>query len=324
MNTKIKRWDYSPKKYGLASQNEPARDCLIECNVRLYPDMLQAYKKFAELFHLGMDQFILCNGGENAMKQALLAIKPKDLTWFVPTWKMPEVFCAALDIEPIMKEFKYDPEARQIYTPDLEKGGDCFYSNYSNSSLFHYEGRTEHSLFGWNKNFKTTIIDLTYLNFKEMQMVMQADHILENENAILIGSFDKLIGGGLRLGFVVFNKKWNDKMQLQREQYINMCAYNWLLRTLPMDLKNWNSNPLQQRLYDECFPNLPPDWSFNNNRITVPYHVEANLNEVHFEIDGKQFTKFGIPQESDKESLDKLFWILKDLMFEKEIPHDSE
>ena len=316
---KLKRWGYTPKKYGVASQNEPAADVYIDCNVRLYPDMLQAYRKFASLMDLSLDQFILCNGGENAMKTALLALKPKDLTWFAPTWKMPEVLCSALDILPVIKNFEYDPIKREIFTPKLddEVKGDCFYSNYGNSSLFSYSGGIESAIIGWNTNFKSTIIDLTYLNYKEMK---QAIHslLIGSPNNIIIGSFDKMIGCGLRLGFVIYNPKYNDAMQLQREQYINMCAYNWLLRVIEKDFETiYPQNPLRDKLNENCFPVLPSDWSFNDNYISVPYYIEANLNEAHFEISGHQFTKFGIP--ACKEDVDRLYWILKELMFEKEI-----
>ena len=318
MENKLKRWGYAPKKYGVASQNEPAEDVYVDCNVRLYPDMILAYKKFAELFDLDLDQFILCNGGENAMKAALLALKPKDLTWFVPTWKMPEVLCAALDIKPVMKNFQYDQEKREIFTPRLTEDvkGDCFYSNYGNSSLFSYQGMYEPSLLGWNPSFKHTIIDLTYLDYKCMKNAV-GNLLRGSPDNIIIGSFDKAIGCGLRLGFVIFNPKYNDAMQLQREQYINMCAYNWLLSVVETDFDIfYQKNPLRDKLEENLisFMNLPTDWTLNNNYFTVPYNVELNLNEVHFKIGEKDFTKFGIPQESDKDSLNKIYWMVKSLL----------
>lgn len=309
---KITRWDYEPKKYGLASQNEPVEDLNISCNCRLYPDMKKAYDKFADLFNINKETtgFILANGCENVMKQVLLAMKPKNLTWFEPTWKMPEVFCAALGIKPRKYKFKYSHKDRKIYTPKLYRGGDCFYSNYGTSSLFHYYGNGEGSMIGANSRFKYTIIDVTYCDYSEMRI---AKHYVEDDpDTIIIGSFDKLAGCGLRLGFAIFNKKvWNERMQLQREQYINMCAFNWLQNITKMKLLyNIPKNPVRDYLAKNLI-HLPKNWSLSDNFITIAGHVKAraNLNPIYFEIDGQQFTKFGLP--STKYEKQQIYKIIK-------------
>ena len=308
---KITRFDYSPKKYGLASQNEPAQGVTISCDCRLYPDMKRAYDKFAQLFHID-DRvgFILTNGGENAMKQALLAIRPKNLTWFEPTWKMPEVFCAALDIKPRKKKFKYDAERKIIYTPKLYRGGDCFYSNYGITNAFEYYMEDEYSIIGLNYKFNYTIIDVTYQDF--MKMSFSKFMTNEHKNTIIVGSFDKLVGCGLRLGFVLFNKKvWNERMQLQREQYINMCAYNWLLNITRHELFEMPKNPIREYLLKMNNKQLPSNWSLTDNFITIPSHIKAkpSLNPEYFEIDGQQFTKFGMP--SNKYEKQEIYRILR-------------
>lgn len=294
---KITRWDYESKKYGLASQNEPVQEITISCDCRLYPDMKKVYDRFSSIFNLDTNKvgFILANGCENVMKQVLLAIRPKNLTWFEPTWKMPEVFCAALNIKPRKYKFEYDSQDKKIYTPKLYRGGDCFYSNYGTSSLFQYKANKEYSILGWNKRFKYTILDCTYCNFNEM---FSAVHYAElDKNTIVIGSFDKLVGCGLRLGFAIFPKKLNEAMQLQREQYINMCAYNWLMTTTIKALKyDIPKNPVKDYLKNRSIT-LPSNWSLTDNFITIPNHIETreSLNPVYFELDGQQFTKLGLP-----------------------------
>jgi len=304
---KLKRWGYQFKNYGIASQNEPASDILITCNCRLYPDMKKAYDRFGKLFNLEENEFILTNGGENAMKIALLALKPKSMAWFVPTWKMPEVFCAALDIKPIMLNFHQ--KEKEIYAEDIDKECDIFYSNMGTSSLFKYYGSSEH--LGFYENCRYQILDLTYMNFERIKFHLDCrkNHL---ENTIYIGSFDKLAGCGLRLGFIVFPKSFNDAMQLQREQYINMCAYEWLLNITKSQLKFLPSNPIQDFLEENAL-SLSKGWSLTDNFITIPQHIEANLNEVHFQIDGQEYTKFGQPSNDIEKRI--LFPIIKQALY---------
>ena len=64
---------YKEKKIGLSYQNEPPIKISIKQNIRLYPDMFNVYKSFQKIFNIEYDNFILSNGAENAIKNALLA-----------------------------------------------------------------------------------------------------------------------------------------------------------------------------------------------------------------------------------------------------------
>ena len=305
-----KREAYFPNPQGLSRQNEPATDILLSGYVRKYPDMFYAYRKFQQLFALPDDSFFLANGCENAMKNVLLALKPKSMVWATPTWRMPEVYAAALDFKLITKSYIFDYRDNSFHLPQdfYQTEADVLYDNFGITTCFMYN-------FDINKlaSSKATynIIDLTYRSFEDMQefISLLTTKPYGGDKNIIIGSFDKLVGGALRLGFAIFPQKLKDAMALQREQYINLLAFNYLL-----DTEEFNYyTPYKDKL-STLLENIPGSW-LTDNFLTVKGDIETALPCYKFSVSGFDFTRFGIP--SNIEEYRALEVVLKDLIYVK-------
>ena len=303
----IKRYDYKLRDYGLSGHNEPPQDRFIEVNVRNYPDMYQVYQRFSNIFGVKMNQFILGNGAENIIKNVLLAIKPKSLSWNYPTWNMLEVYCEALNIKPDNREFKLSDLS--IISGFTEKDKvDCYYTNLGKTSLFEYFNFP-------NPQANTYICDCTYTPLNIVHNILP--EILQNNRNILVGSLGKLYGAGLRLGFAIFNEDWNDRMQIQREQYLNQAACEFILNSL--DFGKQPDIPY----YKELKEFFPMDFcSLTSNYITLIGHIEANkgLNPFYFKVQGQEFTRFGLPNN------DTEFKALRNILlnYQRKVNHEYD
>jgi DNA-binding transcriptional MocR family regulator len=60
-----------------------------------------------------------------------------------------------------------------------------------------------------------TIVDISYVNINTIKYIFNKFDY--NGKIIYIGSFDKMIGCGLRCGFALFPTKYINDIQLQRE-----------------------------------------------------------------------------------------------------------
>lgn len=293
----LTREKYRQKKFGLSSQNEPCNDTFLGANVRKYPDMYYAYKKFQRIFDLEDDNFFLGNGCDNVIKNVLLALRPKTMLWHDPTWRMLHVYCEALRIKPFVKKYHYD--GKEFIPEDWDEKIDLFYDNDGITTQFTYTPRE----FDFSK-CKYILVDLTYKTLPEM--IRRIKEIKESKLAdktIIVGSFDKEIGGGLRLGYAIYPKKLHVDMELQREQYINMLAYTFLI--------NFDYNPVNHFTdiqLEEC------DY-LTNNFITIKGNVDTTLNCLHFNISGQDFTRFGIP--SNLEEKNALSTVIRDFIDER-------
>ena len=285
----LKRNEYVKKIYGLSTQNEPGNDCVVSCNVRQYPDMYYIYKKFGNYFNIESNTFFLSNGCENAIKNVLLAIKPKTMCWCIPTWGMMDVYCEALDIKPLKKEFKYDNIKSEFITPNLSDiKCDCLYTNCGFTNYFKYNFNTMDL---YNSDFNYNICDITYQNIGQMKSSIQV--LKQNPKNIIVGSFDKLVGCGLRLGFAIYSKELHDRMSLQREQFINSCAFEWFMNT------DFN---ISKNQYISKLKNIKNIHTINDNFITVVGNIDTTIPCVHFNVDGHDFTRFGIPNNYNEYS----------------------
>lgn len=293
--SEVKREEYVARKHGLSPSNEPADDLIITCNTRLYPDMYYGYQRFSKIFDLPLNRFFLGNGCENTMKNVLLAIKPKSLGWSTPTWRLPEVYCAAQQIKPINKQYVCVPlsEGRfAVVEPDWhDQHADVFYSCCGVTSCFPYF--SDH-VFGINRS-RYNILDVSYLTIEQIKDIIKK--VYNSENSIIVGSFDKLFGCGLRLGFAIYPEKLNDAMQLQREQFINCAAFEFL-----------TNHPVRtpaSKYYLQLQKMLKQD-SLTRNFIVLPGHIQCNLNAHYFQLRQRDtdkmqdFTRLGIPSTQEE------------------------
>lgn len=287
-------YTYKVDLNSLSLSNEPFEDYLGGTRLRQYPDILSVYNAFSTFMcNISLNRFILCNGGENAVKNTLLALKPKSLMYSVPTWGMIDVFCEALDIKPLRKNLEFNSllNCVQEQVPlDETKGVDCFYDCYKYNNLIGYTSNL-------NYNYtlaKYNILDVSYCTLQEIQSLIKKNY----RSTIIVGSFDKMFGVGLRLGFAIYPEHLNEQFQLQREQFLNYeaCIFlKWLESKSAKSLDNYIQNKLISRLeiFIKYIPLIPV--SVNFNFITYKSALEYNVNKRIFKIDNQYFTRFNYP-----------------------------
>ena len=285
------RNSYKSREKG--TSNEPAALKDFE-HLREYPDMKKYYQIFSDLIELPTNQFILANGGENAIKNTLLAIKPKNMFFSYPTWGMLDVYCEALDINPIRSELIVNEDG-DIFEDEkyfeMLDGVDCFYSCAGINNYVSYNPIIEDGNF-WR------ILDLTYHDWHSIKCHCAS---LNAEKEVVVGSFDKMLGCGIRLGFAVFPRQFNDRFQLQREQFLNYSACQILeyLEKNPEVLRRSNCQERAEKFWKTCLPAQIYKEDIitkTNNYITFRGNLDLNVPNIKFEIDGKKFTRIGISE----------------------------
>lgn len=297
----IKRDDYKPRIYGLSAHDEPGTDCILTANVREYPDMYYAYKRFGQLFDLENNTFMLANGCENAIKNVLLALNPSNVLWNTPTWRMWEVYSEALNFKLINNPFIYTGShfEERLYKDKV----DIYYCNAGITPSFKYNFDYEYL-----RQIKSryNIVDLTYKTAKEMYIKIK--ELKTNNKNIIVGSFDKIFGGGLRLGYAIYPKELHQVMSIQRENFINATAVNLLTSITDFSqLKN------ESKYKEELQTLITPRDFLTDNYLTICGDVESTLNCVKFSVDNYKFTRFGIP--NNDEEMNALKIVLNDYRF---------
>lgn len=272
----------------LSHKNEPGDSLNITVDVRQYPSMFEVYDAFEHM--MKTHYFILGNGFENVMKNVLLVLKPKTMGWVKPTWGMLDVYCEALNITPVNKTFEY--KDNRFVHPEFNDEVDVFYTTYSFNNLF------KHTNINLNTVKSTyNILDVSYLPLEKIKKLVKR----VDDKTIIIGSFDKMYGCGVRFGFAIYPKYLHNDIQLQREQYINSIAEEIIL----------SYHKPNHVWYNKVKKLLPENSIISYNYITIPFEYNGNEYHKSFTIDGKTFTRFGIPH--NQKTYDKLKDILNDL-----------
>jgi len=275
----------------ISSSNEPLETKGLE-HLRKYPDMLEAYENFSKIFDIPLNRFILANGGENAVKNTLLALRPKKMFYSYPTWGMLDVFCEALNIEPVRVPFKIKTSSKEIFE-DLyayeRLDFDCFYSCGSVNNYFRYVSIEPRAF-----PTKSDVIQISDQTYSELDYIKnQVEH--QSCSTVIVGSFDKLVGCGLRLGFAIFPSYMNDRFQLQREQFLNYEAIQFLKNFNEYNLKsNYRFEKLQEYLKTD-------DFYLENKKLVQIVHPNfctyfgklEHKGAKHFQVGNQWFTRIG-------------------------------
>lgn len=266
----VERLPYMPKQrneYNVSTQNEPAVGYTDIINARLYPDMFKTYHTFAHAYDLSLDNFILTNGCENALRIAILAMKPEKMLIEDPTWRMAEVICSAFEVPYQKVPYHYYGGMFELEKVDAK---DCWlYTTDIYGNLFRHKQYDP-------KIYPRVILDETYT-----MRVLRNPNRTFDENVIVIGSFSKFAGCGLRLGYILFNSKYNKKFQLLREQYISAAACQYVQKQSPIRIAGFGEK--------EEYPVVTKHPSY------VTFIGEANIRYPHksFVIDGQPFYRIG-------------------------------
>lgn len=283
------RNNYESIKRGLSSSNEPPVNKRITVDIGSYPDMKKAYENFSKILNIPTNRFVLSNGAENAIKNTLLALKPKSIFYSEPTWGMLDVYCEALSIKKYTKSFLY--KKNYIEEPFLRRRVDLYYSTNGRNNLFSYIPREP-------LHYKYKILDLTYFSIEYIKKEVKKS----SRNTIIVGSFDKSHGAGLRLGFTIFPLELNRIFNIQREQFINPVACSFLNNFYS------TSNSYKQRV-KQVISKLSEHnfniFSYCDNYITLKGNFSFKSNVKSFFIkDSKgevvDFTRIGIPKNNSE------------------------
>lgn len=204
----------------ISDKNEPLN---IHSEYNEYPDMQKACQIFSEAFHIPEENFILCNGAENAFRAAVLCLaNPKTgrrVAIESPGWLLSAVICDSLDIPWTFYNYKSvyghpDGHVQTFLEEKVEDAEVCYASYRQNNYICHMEPA---------RSCKYQILDETY-NLHHLTHYESLP-----ENTIVIGTFSKCLGPGLRLGYCIFPDHLIDRMQVLREQYISQIAVNAIL-----------------------------------------------------------------------------------------------
>lgn len=254
--------------------------------------MYKAYDCFANYMGLDKGQFILANGGENAIKNALLAIRPETLTVTEPGWGMIDVLCQALYITKIPNPLHFENEnvlLKEHSISNFSNVRNCYFDYYGITNKISYDDSVLRKLFN-----DFMILDLTYRKIDEIKAICK--DIIRNPNKIIVGSFDKQFGVGLRLGFAIFSKEWNYRMQLCREEYINPSACKFLKLLNEGHFKNFDSGERNLKLVKESLIRRGIQiQEANTNFVTVFGKWTCALNSLNFKIGEQNFPRIPIP-----------------------------
>jgi histidinol-phosphate/aromatic aminotransferase/cobyric acid decarboxylase-like protein len=278
---KIIRENYKPLNdlHVPSTKNEPSTGIIEIMDSRFYPDMYETYRVFANRYNLDHENFILTNGCENALRIALLAIKPKSMLIENPTWGMVEPICAGLEI-PYQKVDYHFIQNKTFRMDNInhDKKAWLYTTETYNNFFKHEKYDTEF--------YNNVIIDETYTLSELLRNIEPEDRIFR-KNEIIIGSFSKFGGCGLRLGYILFNKYWNEKMQLLREQYISPLASKYIINYNGPDktaIRNMITKKCEYPIVSEhlCYTTIAVD-----NEISV-------LNYKEFIVDNQRFIRIGV------------------------------
>lgn len=262
----MKRDDYEklkPNSLGISTKNEPLEDNVLTVNTRAYPDMYKAYADFSKAYGIPLGNFILTNGCESALRIALLALRPDKLTIEQPTWARVQVECEALDIDYDCIDYRYYDG---IFYPEREVSPGFLYTTDTYNNLFRHENI---------KNRGITIMDETYTSRS-----LFAERKEFRSDKIVIGSFSKTGGAGLRLGYCIFSDCWSERFNLLREQYISPAACEWLA-TSSIPLQFVDDTKIPYRIVTQH----PVYTTVEAKSLPIPHK--------HFKVSGIDFCRFG-------------------------------
>ena len=285
----------NPYKYksGLSIANEPSDNLILTVNARQYPDMNFIYNTLIQKLNIQNYNIIIGNGIENVLKNVLLGLKPKQLTWFYPTWGFIDVYCKQLNI--ITNKYKFIFRNNYFYEKNIKSNIDTYYTTFTINNFFNHTININNI-----KKSKICILDASYINIINCQQNIKnlINNICNNKyyckNTILLGSFDKIYGAGLRLGFAIFPKNLSKKILLQREIFINCAAAQFINNKNFLEPTNY----FYKKIKSLNFNKIKLTYLFIcKNFITLCFNKEQKFQIQHKKqlIKKMYLYRFGIP-----------------------------
>ena len=193
-----------------------------------YPDMGRAYARFAKIYELPLDRFILTNGTEDSLRITLSCIRrllngnTTELLYMTPNWGLIPIIAEQEGFQPV----KYPSFVYQGYmiSPDfvhniMFKDGNVIYYNEFMNNYFLQSVPTQNII--EDNETDIFIVDEVYTN-TYLTSVEKRKEL--SDNTIVIGSYSKSLGCGIRLGYIIYPESWNELFQHNRPNYISHLA----------------------------------------------------------------------------------------------------
>lgn len=307
--------------YIIETRNQPRESlnylnsCLSEENIRKYPDMYKLYDDFSRLTGIPKDSFILTNGTENALRIVMQVLKDHENCDIgiteSPSWGMAEVVANQVGFYTIDKlPYIYRENSFHLYYPNLERicnnEKSVLYKTNLYTNLFYHNDKDGYKYIDNNKLY--IINDYTYTPFD-----ISVDKV--SKNKFIIGSFSKVYGCGIRLGFIIFDPRYEKIMNLYREQYVNpiACAlinylYEFYKTFEECKYVIFNSTIFQKYESEKIFED-----KFKDNIIcSTPYYytLDKYISGIickSFKVEEKIFYRVGRFKEKDPNKYSFLF-----------------
>lgn len=273
------------KPNGLSRQNEPENHILVTSDIRRYPNMASVYSTFREKMDIRPERsIILGNGFEGVFKSVLSALRTRSLFFNTPLWMMVDIICEQYDIKKVTSEFQFDGKT---FHPTGFLTADCAYFTIHNGPLFEHE---DIDITKVSEQYRNVILDISYCSLAEMKSFLNIPH----KNVIVVGSFDKIYGCGLRCGFCSFDNQYIDRMMLCRERYVSSQVEQFIINE---DFLQPNL-PYLESIVEE-FGDIITFHSFNYITINDGlFEVQSNCKKIM--VDGHKFIRFGIPSNESE------------------------
>lgn len=281
----LQRLDYT--RYQKSIWNEPIDTIDGYSQYLNYPDMFSVYNAFSNHFNIPTNMFILGNGCENILKNVLLGLSASHLVIAQPTWGMVFVICQALGIKCSTYTYQYDDVDKTFVEPTIDP-------EYSTDGTVYYDCNGRNNYFSYNRNPNNrsvfTIRDISYSTLKQIKQEIADFRDNNIDNQVIIGSFDKVIGCGLRCGFAIFPPAFNHAIQLQREQFINKPSCDFIVNDLSRAVDSDISYLDGYQFFDHCRNYITVRGNYNGPVA----HKNFCVNDVGRPIN---FTRFGLTKD---------------------------
>lgn len=162
------------------------------------------------------------------------------------------------------------------------KQAECAYLTVHNGPLFGHEDIDIEKV---SEMYKFVVLDISYCSLNDMKDMLN----IRNENVIVVGSFDKIYGCGLRCGFCSFDPLYTERMMLCRERYVSSQVEEFIMSTNFVQPESEYLN----RILEE-FGDIIITHSHNYVTIIDNGHVMKS-NSKPFMVGECKFIRMGIP-----------------------------